>query len=182
MGRQLLSQEPVFATMMGRCDEILQRELGWSLLKELTADESDSRMEETSIAQPAIFAVQVSLAELWRSWGVRPTSVVGHSVGEVAAAYTAGALDLEDAVAHDRPSRSLHGSGPGQRGHACRRDVAGTGPRDSRPLLGRCLGGGRQQPELANPFRSDRRPEDDRGGTRAAQHLRPYAPCQLRVS
>ena len=59
--------------MMERCDEILQRELGWSLLKELTADESDSRMEETAIAQPAIFAVQVSLAELWRSWGVRPS-------------------------------------------------------------------------------------------------------------
>ena len=90
MGRQLLSQEPVFRAMMERCDEILERELGWSLLKELTAEESQSRMEETAIAQPAIFAVQVALAEVWKSWGVRPTAVVGHSVGEVAAAYTAG--------------------------------------------------------------------------------------------
>jgi acyl transferase domain-containing protein/aryl carrier-like protein len=98
MGRQLLEQEPIFRATIERCDEIV-RQLGpWSLLDELTADESRSRMAVTAISQPAIFALQVALAALWRSWGVRPETVVGHSVGEVAAAHLAGVFDLEDAM------------------------------------------------------------------------------------
>src|SRR5262249_8473266 len=104
MGRQLLAGEPVFRDMIRRCDTLLQqaaREGGhapWSLWEELHADEERSRLQETSIAQPAIFAVQVALAALWESWGIRPDLVPGHSVGEVAAAYTAGVLSLEDAA------------------------------------------------------------------------------------
>lgn len=99
MGRQLLEQEPVFRDMIHRCDALI-RKLGasWSLVEELTADEEDSRIAETSIAQPAIFAIQVALAEVWRSWGIEPDVVIGHSVGEVAAAHLAGVLSLEDAV------------------------------------------------------------------------------------
>ena len=67
-------------------------------VEELTVDESRSRMAETAISQPAIFAIQVALAALWESWGVLPEAVIGHSVGEVAAAYLAGLFDLEDAV------------------------------------------------------------------------------------
>jgi acyl transferase domain-containing protein/NADPH:quinone reductase-like Zn-dependent oxidoreductase/acyl carrier protein len=98
MGRQLLEQEPVFRSTLKRCDEIVRRLGSWSLLDELTADEKRSRMAVTAISQPAIFAVQAALAALWRSWGVRPDSVMGHSVGEVAAAYLAGVFPLEDAV------------------------------------------------------------------------------------
>lgn len=98
MGRQLLACEPVFRDMVERCDGLLKDVVGWSVLRELTADESRSRLHETAIAQPAIFAVQVALTELWRSWGIEPGAVVGHSVGEVAAAHTAGALTLEDAI------------------------------------------------------------------------------------
>jgi polyketide synthase 12/epothilone polyketide synthase D len=98
MGRQLLEQEPVFRDMVLRCDEIVRRLGSWSLLAELTADEAHSRMAVTAISQPAIFALQVALAALWRSWGVVPAAVVGHSVGEVAAAYLAGVFRLEDAV------------------------------------------------------------------------------------
>ena len=64
----------------------------------MTRDEKSSKMERTNIAQPAIFGLQTALAALWKSWGVEPAKVIGHSVGEVAAAYVAGAYTLEDAV------------------------------------------------------------------------------------
>jgi acyl transferase domain-containing protein/NADPH:quinone reductase-like Zn-dependent oxidoreductase/NADP-dependent 3-hydroxy acid dehydrogenase YdfG/ubiquinone/menaquinone biosynthesis C-methylase UbiE/acyl carrier protein len=99
MGRQLLTDEPVFRAVVQRCDECL-RGLGsdWSLLVELTRPEAESRIENTAIAQPAIFALQAGLAALWRSWGVKPEAVVGHSVGEVAAAHVAGVFSLEEAT------------------------------------------------------------------------------------
>ena len=69
------------------------------MLEELTAtDATQSRLNEIEIVQPALFAIEVALAALWRSWGIEPHAVVGHSLGEVAAAYVAGALSLEDAV------------------------------------------------------------------------------------
>lgn len=98
MGRQLLAEEPVFRDMIERCDQLMRPLGDWSLLEELLAEEKHSRMDVTAISQPAIFAVQVALASLWESWGVRPDAVVGHSVGEAAAAYIAGALSLEDAM------------------------------------------------------------------------------------
>ena len=98
MGRQLLAQEPVFRAVIEQCDALVKKLGGWSLLQELTAAEGESRLQETAIAQPAIFAIQVALAALWESWGIVPDAVVGHSVGEVAAGYIAGVLSLEDAV------------------------------------------------------------------------------------
>ncbi|MFE9020826.1 type I polyketide synthase [Streptomyces sp. NPDC007808] len=98
MARQLLQTEPVFRDMVERCDEELGKYTGWSLLDELLAPEERSRMAETEVAQPANFAVQLGLAELWRSWGVEPDGIVGHSTGEVAAQYLAGVLGFEDAV------------------------------------------------------------------------------------
>jgi acyl transferase domain-containing protein/NADPH:quinone reductase-like Zn-dependent oxidoreductase/SAM-dependent methyltransferase/acyl carrier protein len=98
MGRELLAQEPVFRDAVARCDALFQRRAGWSLLAELTADESRSRMADTEVAQPANFVLQVGLAALWRAWGLEPDALVGHSAGEVAAVHLAGALSLEDAV------------------------------------------------------------------------------------
>jgi acyl transferase domain-containing protein/ubiquinone/menaquinone biosynthesis C-methylase UbiE/acyl carrier protein len=98
MGRELLSDEPVVQDVVRRCDALLRQHADWSLWDELTADEASSRIQQTQFAQPAIFALQVGLAALWRSWGVEPAAIVGHSVGEVAAAHVAGVLDLEDAV------------------------------------------------------------------------------------
>lgn len=98
MGRELLREEPVFRAALERCDAIVRRLGDWSLLDELTATESASRMEVTAVAQPCLFAIQTALAELWASWGVRPEVLLGHSVGEVAAAHLAGVLDLDDAV------------------------------------------------------------------------------------
>lgn len=98
MGRELLTEEPVFRDVIHLCDKRLRQYADWSLLKELSADESQSRLSDTEFAQPAIFALQVALAALVRHWGVIPAAVIGHSIGEVAAAYVCGALTFDDAV------------------------------------------------------------------------------------
>ncbi|WP_395295500.1 amino acid adenylation domain-containing protein [Kitasatospora hibisci] len=98
MGRQLFATEPVYREAVEACAEHLAELTGWSLLEELAAAEGRSRMAETWLAQPANFAVQVGLAALWRSRGLRPDAVVGHSTGEVAAFHEAGVYDLADAV------------------------------------------------------------------------------------
>ncbi|MFM8890864.1 MAG: type I polyketide synthase, partial [Planctomycetia bacterium] len=98
MARDLYDREPVFRAMLERCHDALAAMGGWSLVDEMLAEAPESRMDDTAIAQPAIFALQVSLAALWAHWGIRPAAVVGHSVGEVAAAHVAGAFDLATAM------------------------------------------------------------------------------------
>jgi myxalamid-type polyketide synthase MxaE and MxaD len=98
MGRELLAQEPVFRQAIEECDLLVRNYTNWSLIEQLTADESRSRLNETEIAQVSIFAIQVALTRLWQSWGINPKAIVGHSLGEIAAAYIAGVLHLEDAV------------------------------------------------------------------------------------
>ena len=98
MGRQLLEQEPVFRDALEQCAQAFQPHVTWSLIEELTADLSQSRLQEVDVVQPTLFAMQVALAALWRAWGIVPDAVVGHSMGEVAAAYIAGALSLADAA------------------------------------------------------------------------------------
>ena len=97
MGRELLRDEPVFRDAVGRCDAEIRQIAGWSPLDELLADGDRSRLDQTEFAQPLLFTLQVGLAALWSSWGVTPSAVVGHSVGEIAAAHVAGALTLADA-------------------------------------------------------------------------------------
>jgi len=97
MGRQLIDNEPVFADKIREIDVHLSRLADWSLWNEMTASEDTSRIEETRIAQPAIFALQVGLSALLASKGITPDAIVGHSAGEVAAAHISGALSLEDA-------------------------------------------------------------------------------------
>ncbi|MEQ8971993.1 MAG: type I polyketide synthase [Coleofasciculus sp. C1-SOL-03] len=98
MGRELLKSEPMVREVIEECDALIRSHTHWSLLKELQANACESRLHETEIAQPAIFALQVALARLWLSWGIEPNAVVGHSLGEVAAAHIAGILSLNDAV------------------------------------------------------------------------------------
>ncbi|MFI9768028.1 type I polyketide synthase [Streptomyces sp. NPDC052415] len=97
MGLDLAETEPVVRATLDDCDDLLLSEAGWSLY-DVLRDPDPARLKATDVAQPAVFAVQVALARLWRSWGVRPDAVIGHSMGEVAAAHMAGALELEDAV------------------------------------------------------------------------------------
>ncbi|WP_326701232.1 amino acid adenylation domain-containing protein [Streptomyces sp. NBC_01754] len=115
MGRELLRDEPAFREAVTECDRVLREFTDWSLLAEMSAGESASRMSETWLAQPANFALQVGLAALWRSYGVRPDAVVGHSTGEIAAFYEAGVYCLEDAVRivvhRSRLQQTLAGTG-----------------------------------------------------------------------
>lgn len=98
MGRDLYSHEPVYRELIEACDRLLRNHAPWSLVDELMAGEHESRLAQTAVAQPALFALQVGLAALWHSWGVEPAAVAGHSVGEVAAAYVVGCLSLEQAI------------------------------------------------------------------------------------
>ncbi|MBK3588894.1 polyketide synthase dehydratase domain-containing protein, partial [Streptomyces sp. MBT57] len=115
MGRQLLRDETVFREAVTRCDRALREFADWSLIEELSADESASRMGETWLAQPANFALQVGLAALWRAHGVTPDAVVGHSTGEIAAFHEAGVYSLQDAariaVHRSRLQQTLAGTG-----------------------------------------------------------------------
>src|SRR5260370_4283578 len=98
MEQRLYAQEPAFRDALAMCDGAMRPHLDGSVLTELLADHGDSWLSDIGVVQPAIFAVQFALAALWRSWGVEPEAVVGHSLGEVAAAHVAGALSLDDAA------------------------------------------------------------------------------------
>ena len=98
MSRGLYDHEPVFRAALDRCAAVMEGLLDRPLLSVLFSEEASALLDETAYAQPAIFAVAVSLAELWRSWGIEPDAVVGQSQGEIAAACVAGALSLEDAA------------------------------------------------------------------------------------
>ncbi len=98
MGRELIKQEPVFYNAIKTIDQIIYARYGWSLMNVLCDKGSESRFNEIEVIQPAIFAIQVALAELWQSCGIIPNAVTGHSMGEIAAAHIAGILSLEDAL------------------------------------------------------------------------------------
>lgn len=98
MGRELYTSEPVYRAKVDECDRIFKSITGWSVLEEMLKPEADSRMARTEVAQPANFVLQAGLTALWNHWGIYADAVVGHSVGEVAAAYASGALSLEDAL------------------------------------------------------------------------------------
>ncbi|HET7695300.1 MAG TPA: type I polyketide synthase [Vicinamibacterales bacterium] len=96
MAVDLLGRVPAATDILQRCDAIVREIAGWSLIEAL--GEEPSRLDHTEVAQPAIFAVQAAVAATLRGWGIEPAAVVGHSLGEIAAAWCAGALSLEDAM------------------------------------------------------------------------------------
>ncbi len=98
MGRGLLESDPVFRQTVERCDEAFRALSGTSIIAELMASEEKSKLDHTIVAQPATFALQLGLAARWKQWGILPGAVVGHSIGEMAAACVAGALSFEDAI------------------------------------------------------------------------------------
>ncbi len=95
MGADLLASEPVFAATIAEIEPIIARESGFSVTEAMTAPEKVTGIDRV---QPTIFAMQVAMAEALKSYGVRPGAVIGHSLGESAAAVVAGALSLEDGL------------------------------------------------------------------------------------
>ncbi|MFI6982152.1 type I polyketide synthase [Embleya sp. NPDC050154] len=99
MARELLDTSPVFAARIAECEAALTEFVDWSLTEVLRAEDPEAGgLDRVDVVQPVLFAVMVSLAELWRSFGVVPSAVVGHSQGEIAAACVSGALSLSDAA------------------------------------------------------------------------------------
>ncbi len=98
MGRGLLARHPAFRAAIERCDDAFSRHVSWSAIAALTGADGAPDLDRIDVIQPLLFAIQVALAAVLRGWGVEPDAVVGHSMGEVAAAHVAGALTLDDAA------------------------------------------------------------------------------------
>ena len=95
---ELMDSAPAFADEMRRCDAAFTEFVDWSLLDAVRAGTDSLSLDRVDVLQPVLFAVMVSLAAQWRARGIHPDAVVGHSHGEVAAAYVAGGLSLQDAA------------------------------------------------------------------------------------
>lgn len=98
MARATYFTEPVFSRELDRCSDLLEPVLGFRLVDALYQDEDAPDLNQTSLAQPALFAVCYAQAKLWMSWGVEPSSMLGHSIGEYVAATLSGVFSLEDAL------------------------------------------------------------------------------------
>lgn len=118
MARSLHEEEPAFREIFDRCAGILRPILDVDLRKAIFPPEgreaaAEERLRGTALAQPALFAVEYALAHLWRSWGIRPAAMAGHSIGEYVAACLAGVISLEDALAIVAERGRLMGGLPG---------------------------------------------------------------------
>src|SRR5581483_2585398 len=116
MGRRLFDDEPVFAESLRRSEAVLRELAGWALIDDLFAPEERTRTHDGDFAQVSNFAIQAALFELWAHWGIRPDAVVGHSAGEIAAAFACGSLGLEQAalLAYHRGRLQARATGQGR--------------------------------------------------------------------
>ncbi|KAJ5180470.1 hypothetical protein N7492_003680 [Penicillium capsulatum] len=137
MGIPLMNEYPIFASALERADTCL-RDLGaeFSLLEVIEKEAAHSEINSPHLSQPACTALQIALTDLLRSWGVRPSSVVGHSSGEIGAAYAAGVYNLEDAMAlayrRGQMTQLLKGSFPSLQGTMI---AVGASPEAVKPML-----------------------------------------------
>ena len=101
MGRQLIEQSPFFRQTLEKCDDVLQSlpdRPDWSCVTELLKTKETSRVTQSAFSQPLCTAIQIALVDLLAEWGIEPTVTVGHSAGEMGAAYAAGILSFDDAI------------------------------------------------------------------------------------
>ncbi len=98
MGKALMQNEPVYKSTLEECNTVFKKYVNWDLLEEISKPEQSSRLSEIDVVQPVLVAVEIALASLWMSKGIFPDAVIGHSMGEVAAAYVAGNISLDEAA------------------------------------------------------------------------------------
>nr|AFK23390.1 PKS-NRPS hybrid protein [Cordyceps militaris] len=101
MGRQLIEQSQFFRGVLTECENVLRTlpdAPSWSILDEMTKSESESRLSQSEFSQPLCTALQIALVDTLRNWGVEPAAAIGHSSGEIAAAYSAGILSRRDTI------------------------------------------------------------------------------------
>lgn len=115
MGQELYAQNSIYRNAVDKADQVFQSIAGFSALAEMMKDEQSSEITKTEFAQPANFLIQIGLTEVLRSRGIEPAACVGHSVGELASAYVAGVLTLEDAmkVCYHRSQQQAKARGAG---------------------------------------------------------------------
>ncbi|MYD23176.1 MAG: acyltransferase domain-containing protein, partial [Holophagales bacterium] len=111
MGRALYEQEPVFRSVLDRCDRLLSEDRGVSLLDVMFGENgTDGLLDEPAWTQPAIYSLECALVALWESLGVEPSVVVGHSLGEIAAARAAGGFTLDEGLRYASARGTLMGA------------------------------------------------------------------------
>ncbi|MRH92324.1 SDR family NAD(P)-dependent oxidoreductase [Nocardia sp. SYP-A9097] len=114
MARELFASAPAFEIQVRACAQALSPFVEWDLLEVLNSDD-EALLAQVDVVQPVLWAVMIGLAALWRSYGIEPAAVVGHSQGEIAAAFVAGALSLEDSARvvalRSRTIKELAGTG-----------------------------------------------------------------------
>ena len=135
MATQLFRKDPTFRATFSACDAAIARYGHFSLLQELHLPSSQFAM--TSVVQPCLFAVQVALAAMLQAHGLHPTCIIGHSVGEVSAAYVCGALSLDDAARLVVNYSRLQATTAGPRATSISCASATTCPSGTRPTRGR---------------------------------------------
>ncbi|MDR7303664.1 type I polyketide synthase [Haloactinomyces albus] len=115
MARDLVNTSPVFTQQLHACAEALAPHTDWDLLETITTDHGAELLDRVDVVQPALWAMMISLATLWRAHGIEPDAVLGHSQGEIAAAHIAGALSLDDSARiialRSQAIRTLAGTG-----------------------------------------------------------------------
>ncbi len=122
MGRELYASEPVFKAALDHCAGILEAHLDRNLLSVIFAEPGGAEanlIDDTTYTQPALFALEYALAMLWRSWGIEPDLVMGHSVGEYVAACLAGVFGLEDGLKLIAVARAVDGHAADRRRDGC---------------------------------------------------------------
>ncbi|KAI0538759.1 putative polyketide synthase [Xylaria digitata] len=142
MGRELMTAYPVFLSTLEACDATI-KEFGakWSIIDELRRDQKSSRTNEVRFSMPLTCAIQLALVKLLNHWGIQPTAVTGHSTGEVAAAFAAGAISLEEAIAVTYFRGKINAEAVERKTSGGAMMAVGLGPNEVNPYLQEVKGG-----------------------------------------